>query len=147
MDNIYQANCSIHQRIFARTRTLPRASETVVSENYMHYSLHLSFYCLHYFLNSLLLIFAFNFTNTLSYFLPLNCLRQQKVHKGSRLHGEKKASCAMSLLLHESPASSGSAPSRPNHCGPDGVAASVTFLLHWTKVMWGCRHGVRLPTV
>lgn len=44
----------------------------------------------HRWLNSLLFIFAFNFTNILSYFLPLICLRQQKLHKGSRLHGKKK---------------------------------------------------------
>ena len=129
--------------MFATTIILPRAkgkwNRCFLRDTCIIHHI-LTFFVLppHRWFNSLIFILAFNFTNTLSYFfLPSNCLRQQKVHRRSQLRGKKKALCAVSPYLHKSSASSGSSPSCSNDRGPDSAAVTVTFLLHWTKVMWG----------
>lgn len=70
-----------------------RQVKPLFSERHMHHSTHLDFLCVAP--SSLVefppLYLCFYFTNTLSYFfLPSNCLRQQKVHRRSQLCEKKR---------------------------------------------------------
>lgn len=131
--------CSQGQQILSRTIYLlclcsdcNLAWEAVVSENCMHYSAHLA----GWFPSSL------SFHLTLPTLCPTSrpslCLWQQKVHEGFRTTWKEKALYAATLpfarLLRWL--------SLHSFLSSCVTAVSVTFLLHWTKVLWGYRRGV-----
>lgn len=110
-------------------------SETAVSENSMHYSLHLGFLWVAFLLLvEFSLLSLLNFTNILSCILSSNCLRQPKVGKGSEPHDKSLVHNYWICTNPWKPRLRSFFPTRP--C-PDSAMVSVTFLLHWATVIWG----------
>lgn len=109
------------------------AREAVVSQNCMHYSAHRAGW----------IPSSLSFHLTLPTLCPTSrpslCMWQQKFTRGSQLHGKKNHRMKRHCLPCDSCAGSVSTPSCP---AVTMTAVSVTFLLHWTKVMWGYRRGV-----